>query len=126
MSDHNLAEALRRIANAKFGMTTADAFHLQSIAREALAAHEAEQQAGEAVAWVDERAIAWLNGRSGTATITTKLQAGKSLERPMPLFTHPQQPLTEIRRLAIIMQARTIREAIEMTEDAHGITKDTK
>lgn len=42
----------------------------------------------EPVAWVDERALSWLaNSRSLSATITTKLEKGKSSERPMPLYT---------------------------------------
>ena len=35
----------------------------------------------------------WLaNSRSLSATITTKLERGKSFERPMPLYTHPSPP----------------------------------
>jgi hypothetical protein len=45
----------------------------------------------EPVAWVDERAIGWLEGRGKTASITTRLQAHKSPERPMPLYAVPQQ-----------------------------------
>tara|TARA_R110000868_G_scaffold211349_3_gene461422 strand:- start:23 stop:649 length:627 start_codon:yes stop_codon:yes gene_type:complete len=55
-----------------------------------LAAHEAAPQQ-EPVAWVDERAIAWLEGRSKTASITTQLQAHKSAARPMALYAAPQQ-----------------------------------
>lgn len=45
------------------------------------------------VAWVDERALAWLaNSRSLSATITTKLEKGKSFERPMPIYLHPSPP----------------------------------
>ena len=47
----------------------------------------------EPVAWVDERALSWLaNSRSLSATITTKLEKGKSFERPMPLYLHPSPP----------------------------------
>jgi hypothetical protein len=46
----------------------------------------------EPVAWVDERAIAWLQGRNPAAHITTPLQAGKSFERPMPLYAAPAAP----------------------------------
>lgn len=55
-----------------------------------LAAHEAAPQQ-EPVAWVDERAIGWLKGRGKSASITTPLQAHKSVERPMPLYAAPQQ-----------------------------------
>ena len=45
------------------------------------------------VAWVDERALSWLaNSRSLSATITTKLEKGKSFERPTPLYLHPSPP----------------------------------
>lgn len=49
---------------------------------------QAKTKAAEPVAWVDERAIAWLADRAGKASagITTKLQAVKSPERPMPLY----------------------------------------
>lgn len=47
----------------------------------------------EPVAWVDERARRWLaNSRSLSATITTKLEKGKSFERPTPLYLHPSPP----------------------------------
>ena len=47
--------------------------------------------AGEPVAWVDERAISWLeNSRAHSATITTTLGKAKSSERPMPLHGTPQ------------------------------------
>ena len=47
----------------------------------------------EPVAWVNERALSWLaNSRSLSATITTKLEKGKSFERPMPLYSHPSPP----------------------------------
>ena len=58
--------------------------------RRELAATDEAQQSEEPVAWVDGRAIAWLEGRSKAATITTKLQAAKSIERPMPIYTAPQ------------------------------------
>lgn len=69
------------------------------IVRAALrAALSAPQPAQEPVAWVDERAIGWLASRpsSASVTITTKLAAARSLERPMPVYTTPQapQPLT--------------------------------
>lgn len=50
----------------------------------------AQVQQAEPVAWVDERAIGWLEGRGKTASITTQLQAHKSPERPMPLYAAPQ------------------------------------
>lgn len=55
---------------------------------------EAEPQQ-EPVAWVDERAIGWLEGRGKTASITTQLQTYKSPERPMPLYATPQQAQPE-------------------------------
>lgn len=57
------------------------------------AASLAANAGSEPVAWVDERALSWLaNSRSLSATITTKLERGKSFERPMPLYTHPSPP----------------------------------
>ncbi|MEJ6003778.1 hypothetical protein [Paucibacter soli] len=56
-----------------------------------LYATQAPAPAPEPVAWVDERAIAWLQGRQRNATITTPLQAGKSFERPMALYAAPAQ-----------------------------------
>jgi hypothetical protein len=58
--------------------------------RRALAAH---REQAEPVAWVDERAISWLDGRRNKASahITTGLSAAKSLDRPMALYTAPQQ-----------------------------------
>lgn len=60
------------------------------------------QAKSEAVAFVDERAISWLKDRLGRkgCSITTKLEAVKSFERPMPIYAAPQeaverQPLTE-------------------------------
>jgi hypothetical protein len=50
----------------------------------------------EPVAWVDERAIAWLQGRNPAAHITTPLQAGKSFERPMPLYAAPAAPAVQV------------------------------
>lgn len=61
--------------------------------RTALAAPEGP--APEPVAWVDERAIAWLAQRLGKQSfITTVLEAKKSFERPMPLYatTAPEAP----------------------------------
>jgi hypothetical protein len=50
----------------------------------------------EPVAWVDERAIAWL-AEHPNGNVTTKLELQKSFERPMPLYTNPTQrkPLTD-------------------------------
>ena len=45
----------------------------------------------EPVAWVDERAIAWLTMHPHRK-ITTTLEFQKSLERPMPLYTEPVAP----------------------------------
>ena len=61
--------------------------------RQAIAQYDApaaEQAAGggEAVAWVDEQAIAWLASHP-RGTITTPLAAQSSPERPMPIYTHP-------------------------------------
>ncbi|MGE0350029.1 hypothetical protein [Hydrogenophaga sp.] len=63
----------------------------ESNSRAAISKHEADKAAGvggEAVAWVDERAISWLASRanSKTAHITTQLSKEKSFERPMALF----------------------------------------
>jgi hypothetical protein len=44
----------------------------------------------EPVAWIDERAIAWLVEHPH-GNITTKLELQKSFERPMPLYTTPPQ-----------------------------------
>jgi hypothetical protein len=56
----------------------------------ALSAAQPAPEAGP-VAWVDERAIAWLVERAGrhSAHITTKLSAAKCLERRMPLHAAP-------------------------------------
>jgi hypothetical protein len=53
-----------------------------------LYAHPAPTQP---VAWVDERAISWLadHHRRLDASITTRLEARKSFERPMPLYASP-------------------------------------
>lgn len=55
--------------------------------------------AGEVVAWVDERAINWLqNSRAHSGSITTTLCKAKSVGRPMPLYGEAQAgavPLTE-------------------------------
>lgn len=62
------------------------------IARAVLAKWGTPAGAGEVVAWVDERAISWLeNSRAHSATITTTLGKAKSSERPMPLHG-AQQP----------------------------------
>lgn len=95
MSDHNLAEALRQIINqAKWGTLG----RCEQLAREALAAHEAEQQAGEAVAVVYS-----ISGQSQTedayATVQVLNSAGKGcwvlpVRAGTNLFTHPQKSLT--------------------------------
>jgi len=83
----------------------------------------------EPVAWVDERAIAWL-AEHPNGNVTTKLELQKSFERPMPLYTNPTQrkPLTdeEIGEVAIKSQDGisphddTLRFA-RAIEAAHGI-----
>jgi hypothetical protein len=77
---------LRSIREASAWMV-ATAQEFESAAQEFIAAHQAQQ--AEPVAWVDERAIGWLEGRGKTASITTQLQAHKSPERPMPLYAAP-------------------------------------
>jgi hypothetical protein len=42
----------------------------------------------EPVAWVDERAVAWLEGHP-RGKITTQLEGRKTFERPMPLYAAP-------------------------------------
>jgi hypothetical protein len=83
----------------------------------------------EPVAWVDERAIAWL-AEHPNGNVTTKLELQKSFERPMPLYTNQTQrkPLTdeEIGEVAIKSQDGisphddTLRFA-RAIEAAHGI-----
>jgi hypothetical protein len=72
-------------------------------------------QQAEPVAWVDERAISWLDGRRNKASahITTRLSAAKSLERPMALYTAPQQaePVVEpVRDLAHEKEMRELQQ----------------
>jgi hypothetical protein len=53
------------------------------------------QPSAEAVAWVDERAVAWLEGRP-RGKITTQLEGRKTFERPMPLYAaSPPAPSAE-------------------------------
>jgi hypothetical protein len=52
--------------------------------------NQTKQEQGEPVAWVDERSIAWLANHP-RGKITTSLEWQKSFERPMPLYTAPQQ-----------------------------------
>lgn len=141
MSDHNLAEALRRIANAKFGMTTADAFHLQSIAREALAAHEkqAEQQAGvtQPDAWRYQDARGHYR-YVGHKPHRKNFAAEYAILNPVPLFTHPQQPLTREQVKALMTECGYDQASPQERADfingvrnaekalGIGITKDTK
>lgn len=85
-----LIEALNKLPGFPY------AFDVQSAIRAlrtTLAAPEGP--APEPVAWVDERAIAWLAQRLGKQSfITTVLEAKKSFERPMPLYatTAPEAP----------------------------------
>ena len=75
------------------GGITFDEFDSIGFARAVLAkwGTPAPVGAGEVVAWVDERAIGWLqNSRAHSATITTTLGKAKSSERPMPLHGTPQ------------------------------------
>jgi hypothetical protein len=67
---------------------------MRDYASAALAAAQPAQ--AEPAAYVDERAISWLAERRDKpgASITTKLSAIKSFERPMPIYTAPPQPLT--------------------------------
>jgi hypothetical protein len=59
----------------------------------------------EPVAWVDERAIAWL-AEHPNGYITTKLEFQKSFERQMPLYTTPPQrkPLTDEEMKTVVEQ----------------------
>ncbi len=78
----------------------------------------------EPVAWVHERAISWLTERAGkaSASITTKLQAVKSFERPMALYAAPPsyQPaqgvgVTDADIEAVFCERLGISEVLEQT-----------
>lgn len=135
MSAHNLAEALRLIAWSN------DSAWQAQCAREALAAHEAEQQAGEAVAWHVVDADGQLMHAAGWKEaahehINDALNeygiAEAAKWRVIPVFTHPQQPLTReqcIKLWGDRSDGPSNGEIVSFTraiEAAHGITKDTK
>lgn len=90
MSDHNLAEALRNVLALIDDLVELDGADIRE-AREALAAHEAEQQAGEAVAcWTLKET---LDARQTTCSGRLLFSDPKN-SAWAALFTHPQQPLT--------------------------------
>lgn len=115
---------------AKLPLTNSDKL---AFARAVLAKWGTPAGAGEVVAWVDERAISWLeNSRAHSATITTTLGKAKSSERPMPLHGAPQPtqaqagavPLTDewIRsRCKEPWIFETAKQWIRIAESAHGI-----
>jgi hypothetical protein len=116
-------KTLHPLWNAGISRTEAEGFFNAGFkAAEALA----KQEQGEPVAWVDERSIAWLANHP-RGKITTSLEWQKSFERPMPLYTTPQQrkPLTHNQRVAVAAAWRdgngTASEIIDMVEAAHGI-----
>lgn len=101
--------------------------------RTALAAPEGP--APEPVAWVDERAIAWLAQRLGKQSfITTVLEAKKSFERPMPLYatTAPEAPppvearqsLTAAEINALPERVRAYIAGIETLCDPAGLVRE--
>lgn len=147
MSDHNLAEALRLIAWSN------DSAWQAQCAREALAAHEAEQQAGEAVAYAVYWGMPPTRKNSVHFDRETAEDVAAHIKSPTevrPLFTHPQQPLSDEQIKALrplpfsnaeldrlyanipptAQQDARSREAFKRIarwiESAHGITKDTK
>lgn len=161
MSAEKLAEALRRIKSnlmhqRRFGVY--DLWHWRRAAvqaegdiEEALAAHEAEQeQAGEAVAWRWEHYHTTTGVVVGRGLSDTKVQptqhamlAGHDFDngwigtRVQPLYTRPQQPLSDEQIDALIVADATARGRIASGRDeiaglivaamaAIGITKDTK
>lgn len=92
-TDSKLAEALRRISDCKFGMTTADAYHLQEIAREALAAHEAAQE--QAVEDEQSAFEAWCpyKGNPDPRTVwAAAFQAGRASAQAVPAGYAPPMP----------------------------------
>lgn len=92
-----------------------------AFARAVLAKWGTPAGAGEVVAWVDERAISWLeNSRSHSATITTTLGKAKSSERPMPLHGTPQPTQAQAGAVPLTFeQARAIREG-ELNASSEG------
>jgi len=132
MSDHNLAEALRLIAWSN------DSAWQAQCAREALAAHEAEHQAGEAVAYAllfpgDPRLCLSTVFDTYPEAINYAVTRVSGPVEIVPLFTHPQQPLTD-RQLRTILTGSptgyitdTVRGiAVDVQNALLGITKDTK
>ena len=136
MSAHNLAEALR-LAREWFNHEEAgvgpQAFEVIAAADAALAAHEAEQQAGEAVIY---SISAQNHTEDAYATVQILNSAGKGYwELPMKagtkLFTRPQQPLSLDQIIAATSKidftaAGWMVAVTRAIEAAHGITKDTK
>lgn len=126
-TDSTLAEALRLIAWSN------DSAWQAQCAREALAAHEAEQeQAREAVAHV-------VSSGPANFPLLQWVSAEVSLNTPIgtKLYTRPQQPpLTEAQAIRLWhenAEAHRRESAFEWfaagiiaSERAHGITKDTK
>lgn len=141
MSDHKLAEALRDAQEQPFedwweregqfarsGGGQYEKTFAWNAWCAAIAAHEAEQQAGEAVARV--RATSVTPGRFDEIDVLRPLPQGEYL-----LFAHPQQPLTEeqirlerkrIDPMAEDMDAWSFEQGVRFAERALGITKDTK
>ena len=73
----------------------------------------------EPVAWIDERAIAWL-AEHPHGSITTKLELQKSFERPTPLYTTPPQQKAKNEPVAWISPT----ELLVMRGNALGGAKD--
>jgi hypothetical protein len=92
-----------RLAGRKKGPSADTEFGVPHLAEDTDEAHHAEPVLAEPVAWVDERAISWLDGRRNKASahITTRLSAAKSLERPMALYTSPPQQAEPVAWLSI-------------------------
>ncbi|CAB4139119.1 hypothetical protein UFOVP336_20 [uncultured Caudovirales phage] len=136
---NQLAEAARQylIATAHLGACPGT----RDVLGAAIAAHEdslREKAAkpAEPVAFVDERAIAWLESRRASALITTQLGSKKSLERPMALYAAPvaaASPLSDEQLLEILgdVDADTkrlppgVKAFARAIEQAHGIKEKT-
>ena len=99
-------EALK-LALEALGWT--DEWRPQGLKEEAITTIKAALEAkDEPVAWVDEKAIAWL-AQHPNGNVTTKLEFQKSFERQMPLYTaQPQRTwvaLTDEEKQEIYKQA---------------------
>lgn len=139
MSDHKLAEALRglvhRVKREQAETLNEFAWSEVDAAEKALAAHEAEQQAGEAVAYLNQcRKKPELRTLSFEPDLSLRAKGFQAI----PL-THPQQPLTDEQIDQIVVDDawddnRDKNESFgtwcirfaRAIESAHGITKDTK